>query len=168
MNPASHSHATPADSTRLGSEGPLRGARPGLSELLAQLADRLGPEALLRPVPSDRLRPEEGWTSASPGLRRSPDRRALSPCRPSLLLPSPPPLRLRTDAVGTPAALLLGGRWRRVRAAAGPERLTGRWWEAQPLDRDYYRLVLAGPPGRAPWVYRDRRDGSWWLHGWFD
>ncbi len=163
MNAAKPSPQGLSEPTRLAPER----ARPGLSGLIAQLAERLGPEALLRPAPTDRLPPEEGWTAASPGLRRSPDRRALAPYRPSLLLPSPLPLRLRTDAAGAPAMLLLGERWRRVRAADGPERLTGRWWEARPLDRDYYRLVLAGA-GRAPWVYRNRRDGSWWLHGWFD
>lgn len=62
------------------------------------------------------------------------------------------------------SARLLGRR-RKVQALAGPERLSGDWWEAA-FTRDYYRVHFEG---LGPvWIFRDERDGRFYLHGMFD
>jgi protein ImuB len=158
---------------------PWTGAQPGLLDrrevaelpgLLGRLEEALGEGALMRPRLEERHRPEEGWSPErflprrsaprDPGLRRA---------RPAMLLRRPQRLCLELDERGAPRRVELDGRWRRVRAAAGPERLSTGWWEDEPLDRDYYRVALAaGQTARCPWIYRDRRDDTWWLHGWFE
>jgi protein ImuB len=56
--------------------------------------------------------------------------------------------------------------WREVPMAAGPDRISGGRWEAEPYAREYYRC--ATDEGVLLWVYRDGRDGEWYLHGWWD
>jgi hypothetical protein len=48
---------------------------------------------------------------------------------------------------------------------AGPFRLSESWWE-HPVERDYYQLV--DPGGALVLVFRDLRDGGWYLQGVFD
>jgi protein ImuB len=50
-------------------------------------------------------------------------------------------------------------------ARAGPFRLSESWWE-RPIERDYYQLV--DPAGALLLVFRDARDGCWYLQGVFD
>jgi protein ImuB len=50
-------------------------------------------------------------------------------------------------------------------ARAGPFRLSESWWE-QPVERDYYQLV--DNAGALLLVFRDLRDGCWYLQGVFD
>ena len=50
-------------------------------------------------------------------------------------------------------------------ARAGPFRLSESWWE-RPIERDYYQLV--DPGGALLLVFRDTRDGCWYLQGIFD
>jgi protein ImuB len=57
------------------------------------------------------------------------------------------------------------GSWRQLHTAAGPERLSGGQWEAA-YAREYYRCVAVD--GLLVWLYRDGRDGQWYLHGWWD
>ncbi|HZI10056.1 MAG TPA: DNA polymerase Y family protein, partial [Myxococcus sp.] len=63
-------------------------------------------------------------------------------------------------------AARLGGKRHRVTALAGPERLEGEWWSETPYQRDYYRVHFEGL-GPA-WVFRDGRDGRFYLQGLFD
>jgi len=165
----------PWQPTQSGLTGISRDAPAGLPALLARLTEHLGEDAIFRPRLEDRHRPEEGWAPErflTGGLTApaSGDDVLRARARPAVLLPRPRRLLLEVDPEGAPRAVELEGRWRRVRDRIGPERLTGSWWEPDPLDRDYYRLALAarGRAGRSPWIYQDRRDGSWWLHGWFD
>jgi len=165
----------PWSARQSGLDGVAPDAPDALPALLARLAERLGEDAIFRPRLADRHRPEEGWaperflpsglcepTSGDDALRAR--------ARPAVLLPRPRRLLMQLDPGGSPRAVELDGRWRQVRERVGPERLTGAWWEPEPLDRDYYRLALIARDraGRSPWIYQDRRDGSWWLHGWFD
>ena len=63
------------------------------------------------------------------------------------------------------SARLLGKR-RKATAVAGPERLCGDWWNESPYGRDYYRVHFEG---LGPvWVFRDARDGRFYLQGMFD
>ena len=48
----------------------------------------------------------------------------------------------------------------------GPERIATGWWRAQDVERDYYRAEWED--GTQVWVYRDQRNGRWFLHGFFD
>jgi protein ImuB len=50
-------------------------------------------------------------------------------------------------------------------ARAGPFRLSESWWE-HAVERDYYQLVDNG--GALLLVFRDLRDGCWYLQGVFD
>ena len=46
---------------------------------------------------------------------------------------------------------------------SGPERLESGWWDGLDAMRDYYHAQTAD--GARLWVYRDRRNGSWFLQG---
>lgn len=49
----------------------------------------------------------------------------------------------------------------------GPERLSGEWWKGSGgFDRDYYRVVTED--GRHLWVFEERGNRRYWLHGYFD
>lgn len=50
-------------------------------------------------------------------------------------------------------------------SCAGPFRLSESWWD-HPVERDYYQLV--DPGGALVLVFRDLRDGGWYLQGVFD
>jgi protein ImuB len=56
--------------------------------------------------------------------------------------------------------------WREVAMAAGPDRISGGRWEEEAYAREYYRCVT--DEGVLLWVYRDGREGAWYLHGWWD
>jgi hypothetical protein len=65
-----------------------------------------------------------------------------------------------------PARLRDRSGWREVAVAAGPDRISGGRWETGAYAREYYRC--ATDEGVLLWVYRDGRDGVWYLHGWWD
>jgi protein ImuB len=48
---------------------------------------------------------------------------------------------------------------------AGPFRLSESWWE-RPVERDYYQMTDAA--GALLLVFRDARDGNWYVQGVFD
>jgi protein ImuB len=58
------------------------------------------------------------------------------------------------------------GRYRIVTRAWGPERIATGWWRGPDVERDYYRAEWE--EGTHAWIYRDRRTGRWFLHGFFD
>ncbi|QSQ25811.1 DNA polymerase Y family protein [Pyxidicoccus parkwayensis] len=95
--------------------------------------------------------------AAPPGVGRE---------RPSRLLASPACLDAEVAESGRLVAARLGGKRHRVTAVAGPERLSGEWWSDAPYERDYYRVHFEGL-GPA-WVFRDGRDGRFYLQGLFD
>ncbi|MCY1023622.1 Y-family DNA polymerase [Pyxidicoccus sp. MSG2] len=86
--------------------------------------------------------------------------------RPSRLLAAPACLDAEVAESGRLLAARLGGKRHRVTALAGPERLGGEWWADVPYQRDYYRVHFEGL-GPA-WVFRDGRDGRFYLQGLFD
>ncbi|MDD3650445.1 DNA polymerase Y family protein [Immundisolibacter sp.] len=119
--------------------------RERLLELRERLAARLG-EAALRQiaVSPDRLPEHAMTTSEQPGVG---DRNAVAgthhPPRPPWLLATPQRL--------TPARLL-----------GPPERIEAGWWQGA-AGRDYF--LAEDDAGRLCWVYRDLRDGAFYLHG---
>jgi protein ImuB len=157
-------------------------AQAALENALARLAGRLGPEALFAAEPADRHRPEAAYhvrpflevrRARAGGWRRRPAPSAAAgedaaleaqAARPLRLLAEP--LALQVDVEdGRITALQLQGRIRPVGGVVGPERLRGEWWSA-PYDRDYYRVEVGGLG--SCWIFRNGRDGGFYLHGFFD
>jgi len=55
--------------------------------------------------------------------------------------------------------------WTTLVSAAGPDRVSGGQW-TEPYAREYFRCVT--DDGMMVWLFRDARDDSWYLHGWWD
>jgi protein ImuB len=151
-----------------------------LEGVLSRLATTLGEEALFSAALEPEHRPESAHSARA--FHPPEDRRGLlapeaAPVavwresgaareRPSRLLAQPTRLDAEVAASGALVAARLSGRRHRVTAMAGPERLGGEWWTDTPYQRDYYRVHFEGL-GPA-WVYRDGRDGGFYLQGLFD
>ena len=140
--------------------------------LVERLRGRLGAPAVHGLAPAADHRPERAWvaTDASEVLRARARARRASPAalesvrhfsmpaeRPLWLAPAPEPLESGT---GRPC---LGGR--PLRLLEGPERIESGWWDGEGIARDYY--VALGPGDERLWVFRDRTDRRWYLHGRF-
>ena len=88
-------------------------------------------------------RPENSWATATPEDKRQ---HLDFPDRPLWLLPEPKPLQLS----GMPTL-------------TGAERIESGWWDGGDVQRDYF--IARTQQGAALWVFKDLRDGSWHLHG---
>jgi protein ImuB len=80
-----------------------------------------------------------------------------------------PPMRLEVSAMlpeESPVQFRIGREMHRVVTVEGPERLTPEWWRDQSLPwqtRDYYRIE--DDKGARFWIFHERRQGLWYLHG---
>jgi protein ImuB len=108
-------------------------------------------------------RPEHAWRPVAPSTARqdSKTRQLMSTQmfgqhRPLWLLSEPCHLELRD---GLPC---YGGP---LQLQTSAERIEGGWWEGRDVSRDYHVAVNAA--GERYWIYRDRRQRSWYLHGVF-
>lgn len=154
-----------------------------LADLIARLADTLGPASVFGPALRDTCRPESAWAARpfEPGappplgpVHRKHDRdpvalqRAYEPelPRPRPLLLSERPERVACQvAQGRPARVRWLGAWQPVTACEGPERLHSEWWVADGgIVRDYWVVQILD---RVAWCFLDDR-GQWYVHGWFD
>jgi len=152
----------PAHASATGAPGG-RGEPPGM--LVDRIRARLG-EAVCRSLrPADDHRPEHAWRSAAPQPERSrPTRPPASPeppagPRPLWLLEPPQPLAVRDGMPCWHGPLTLG---------RGPERIETGWWDGAsepPAARDYW--VARHASGAHYWVFRERVEGRWFLHGIF-
>lgn len=77
-------------------------------------------------------------------------------------LGSPRDARVVVDASGTPAAVVMGRRTRRVSVVRERWRIDDEWWR-RPLSREYVSVVLED--GRFLTLYQDRVEGGWWVQG---
>ncbi|GIX22497.1 MAG: DNA repair nucleotidyltransferase [Gammaproteobacteria bacterium] len=111
--------------------------------LCERLRDRFGPQALVTARLRADWRPERALQPSTVGAAALP---ALPP-RPLWLLDPPRPAR-------EPA------QWRLEEEV---ERIEQGWWDGRPVRRDY--RWARTPDGRRLWVFRDRRDGRWWVQG---
>ena len=108
-------------------------------------------------------RPEKSWAACVPGAGKiladpasEKNNEQAQEQRPFWLLSTPQKLR---DKKGLP---LHEGE---LQLLKGPERIDTGWWDDQPVNRDYF--VARQPGGRLLWIYRDRVDLHWYLHGIF-
>lgn len=149
-----------------------------LELVLSKLQSALGEDALFAASLAERHRPEAGWEKSGfhPPVDRShfegnrrpelPPIPAALKERPSRLLQRPVPLEVQlSDGGGLLQARVLG-RNRKVTQVFGPERLCGDWWGPSAYSRDYYRVQFEGVG--ALWVFRDGKDGRFYLQGLFD
>jgi protein ImuB len=143
-----------------------------LAGLVDRLSNRLGCRAVVRVRLASEAQPELAWQPRPMvgGFRAA--RQNLEKTPPDL---PPRPLRLLSAPV-----LLTGGRqWsvrsgqfqvfgrqHRIARAWGPERIETGWWRGPAVGRDYYRVETT--TGQRFWLFRQLRDGNWFLHGMFD
>ena len=137
-------------------------------QFLDQLGARLGPGRLSWPQLRDDHRPERAGmeikgTDPFPRFstvqifRDESGKRGLSPLfRPAWLLSQPERLHSLDDQP----------RWHGTLSLSKlPERIEAGWWDGMDVSRDYY--LARNPAGSQLWVFRDRREGEWYLQGVF-
>jgi protein ImuB len=143
------------------------------NNLVDRLSSRLDASAVLRvefiadPQPEHAVRLVP-WASEAPSKT---DQLILSDehsrGRPFRLLGSPQPIEVTSIVPDGPPIKIV---WRRqehlVARSLGPERIATGWWRAQDVERDYFRAEW--DDGTQVWIYRDRKTGRWFLHGFFD
>ncbi|NNL54629.1 MAG: hypothetical protein HKP32_05710, partial [Woeseia sp.] len=76
--------------------------------------------------------------------------------RPLWLLEQPEPLKSHDGRPHYHGLLVLEN---------GPERIETGWWDAASVTRDYY--VAKSQHGAYLWVFHERANGNWYLHGRF-
>ena len=124
-------------------------------ELVDRLRSRLGLQAVgyldCRPehLPEDAV-----METHTLRAQRNPDEDPLGQ-RPFWLLPEPQPIHENADQLYWNGVLDM---------LHGPERIEDQWWST-PVSRDYY---IACTPQKQPiWIYQDRHNRRWYLHGLF-
>lgn len=128
---------------------------------IAELLDRLRPTtaAVYQLATADSHIPEQTQQRrranpvADAALNRHAAKHADS--RPLWMLRSPAPIQRRGRELFWRGPLELLG---------DPERITGNWWQ-RPVYRDYY--VARGKNGELYWLFHDRLEQRWFLHGFF-
>jgi protein ImuB len=143
------------------------------NSLIDRLTSRLEDKAVLRVEILADSQPEHAvrlvpWTNPKPGktdmFTLHPE---LSRARPYRLLGIPQPIDVASVVPdGPPFRMVLQKQDCRVLRSWGPERIATSWWKAQDIERDYYRVECED--GTHVWIYRDQKNGRWFLHGFFD
>jgi protein ImuB len=144
-----------------------------LAVLVDRLGSRLGEDAVLRVEVLPDAQPEYvvrlvPWTRAQPARI---DDYVLPPeqsrSRPGRLLVVPRAIEVISIVPdGPPIRVTWRQRDHRVVRYWGPERIATGWWRARDVQRDYYRTEWED--GTHAWIFRDMRDGRWFLHGFFE
>ncbi len=73
---------------------------------------------------------------------------------------NPKPIKLKIDNFGKPVSLFLKGRQRQIYSVLKQWRLKSFWWEAQVIERQYYRLLLQD--GFEIDVFQDLNNQCWY------
>jgi protein ImuB len=132
-----------------------RNQREPLHALLDRLRSRLGLQAIATIGCRDEHLPELALhVGTEPG--EAPTHAPTGTHRPFWLLPEPLPLPHRHGG-----ELYWGGR---LQLVGGPERIEDHWWQ-QPVSRDYF--IARGHGGQYYWLFHERRERRWYLHGLF-
>jgi protein ImuB len=148
----------------------LRPAGPAperLAATLARLAALVGLENIGAPAPVDTHREEEISVVASAKLTGS-DETSGPPGTPALAFRRFRPPQALEVLMGRegPSALRGPDTTARVLVAAGPYRASGEWWAGDGFSRDYWDLQASD--GAVYRVHQDKRDGRWYLDGYYD
>ncbi|MGI9304726.1 MAG: Y-family DNA polymerase [Gammaproteobacteria bacterium] len=128
-------------------------ATEGWWQAIAQIQARLGHEAVRGLQVVADHRPEHAWRHAGVGRESSSPQ---FPPRPLWLLEQPRQLAVKDGEPQHRGALQL---------ERGPERIEQGWWDGNDISRDYYHAV--DTRGAHLWIFRERRTGRWFLHGFF-
>lgn len=125
-----------------------------LELLHARLKARLGEQAVRFIATQADHRPEKAWRhgeapSGGPTVNVGD--------RPYWLLDPPRALSVQNERPWYGETLLCIGR---------AERIESGWWDGEPIARDYFLAI--GASGRRYWVFQQRSDHRWFLHGLFD
>lgn len=87
------------------------------------------------------------------------------PLRRPLTLGAPKPIQV-IAVEGMPQELCYQHRLRGIARVWGPERIESGWWRGPSQCRDYFRIETED--GYWLWIYFDRHQHAWFLHGEFD
>ena len=156
--------------------------RERLAAVVDTLANRLGQDRVWRVAPHASHVPERAVRRAAPLAEAENWVEDPASPRPIRLLRRPEPIEATAPVPDDPPVQF---RWRgalhRVRAAAGPERISAEWWRDAPPPpdgddapaseadrvRDYYQVEDAD--GGRFWIFRRGLSGrpDWFLHGLF-
>lgn len=128
--------------------GDTAGVRENAVLLLDRLRARLGTQAVCRIAPWPDHRPERASRMLPVDAPAGDEATTCAP-RPAWLLKHPRPIGAADG----------------LEFVAGPERIETGWWDGADLQRDYF--VVRAPDAALWWVFRDRSDGGWYLHGHF-
>lgn len=164
-------HVMPAENLHL--LGGRAAVKQHWSRLLDRLIARVGEQRLSKPIVRADHRPEKNnerkkgtdlFSHANYRSGPAVDRRKnksvpffeRTPFRPAWLLSQP---ELLDEGDDRP-------RWNGpLELSRLPERIEQGWWDGHDMRRDYY--LAKNPQGTRLWVFRDRRDRQWYLHGVF-
>ncbi len=143
--------------------------------LIDRLGSRLGVKAVMR-AGSPPRRPARATRSAfvpgrTPRRNSMDEHHAIDPefsrGRPFRLLRVPRPIAVLSIVPdGPPIRMVWQDQEHHVRRFWGPERIATGWWRTADVQRDYYRAEW--DDGTHVWIFRDRRGGGWFLHGFFE
>lgn len=125
------------------------------AQLVDLLSTRLGSQAVSGLRCRDAHLPEHSLANVAPGTADL-EHKPPGAQRPFWLLGDPEPLRSEGEHL-----LFWGGR---LELIYGPERIEDGWWE-KATSRDYF--VARNAQGQRFWVYHERRQKRWFLHGLF-
>jgi protein ImuB len=147
----------------------LRPAGPAperLAATLARLAALVGLENVGAPTPVDSYREEAIALAAF--TTDAPRGTETGPTSPSLAFRRFRPPQAVEMLMGRdgPAALRAPATTARILVAAGPYRANGEWWSGDGFSRDYWDVQASD--GAVYRVHQDRRDGQWYLDGYYD
>ena len=125
-------------------------------QLINMMTARLGPQSCFGLSLADDHRPELAWRPVAINARHEPVAIGEGNVRPLYLLRSPSALTMKADSPCMAGKLDL---------LQGPERIDFGWWDSSEVNRDYY--IARHECGALYWVYCQRSNNQWYLHGIF-
>lgn len=144
--------------------------RTAISELLDNIAGKVGLHTIYRYVPQEHHWPEHSVKKVTT-LEEQPETEwRTDHQRPIHLLPKPEPVEVMVVLPDYPPMhFRYKGEIIRVARADGPERIEQEWWLQNGPPRDYYRVE--DDRGARYWLFRlglyGNRKPQWFLHGYF-
>lgn len=144
--------------------------RTAISELLDNIAGKVGMQTIRRYLPQEHYWPERSIKVVTSLDERPETEWSTDRLRPIHLLPKPEPVDVMVVLPDYPPMhFRYKGEIIRVARADGPERIEQEWWLQSGLPRDYYRIE--DECGARYWLFRlglyENKKPQWFLHGYF-